>query len=183
MRVLVTGAYGLIGSAILARLHRDGHELIAAGRSLDEARRRFPYAQWIAADFARLTAADAWRPLLADVDAVVNCVGVLQDGGARRRAGACRSRAPAPCSMPAPRPASGASSMSRRSARQREGPTAFSRTKAQADAHLATLDLDWVILRPGLVLAPAAYGGSAMLRGLAGLPWVTPAVGRARSRW
>ena len=42
MRVLVTGAYGLIGSAILARLHRDGHELIAAGRSIDEARRRFP---------------------------------------------------------------------------------------------------------------------------------------------
>lgn len=28
MRVLVTGAYGLIGSAVLARLHRDGHELV-----------------------------------------------------------------------------------------------------------------------------------------------------------
>ena len=33
-----------------------------------------------------------------------------------------------------------------------------------------------MILRPSLVLAPAAYGGSAMLRGLAGLPWVTPSV-------
>ena len=80
MRVLVTGAYGLIGSACLARLHRDGHELVGAGRSLDEAQRRFPYAQWIVADFARLTAVAAWRPLLRDIDAVVNCVGVLQDG-------------------------------------------------------------------------------------------------------
>ena len=71
---------------------------------------------------------------------------------------------------------SGASSISPRSARRAEGPTAFARTKAQADAHLASLDLDWVILRPSLVLAPAAYGGSAMLRGLAGLPWVTPSV-------
>src|SRR5262245_26153539 len=79
MRVLVTGAYGLIGSAVLARLHRDGHEVVPAGRSIDEARRRFPYARWIAADFTRLTSAAAWRPLLAGIDGVVNCVGVLQD--------------------------------------------------------------------------------------------------------
>src|ERR1044071_6274457 len=78
MRVLVTGAYGLIGSAILARLHADGHVLTGAGRSITEARRRFPYARWIEADLARLTAGD-WRPLLKDIDAVVNCVGVLQD--------------------------------------------------------------------------------------------------------
>jgi uncharacterized protein YbjT (DUF2867 family) len=32
MRVLMTGAYGLIGSASLARLHRDGHDLVGAGR-------------------------------------------------------------------------------------------------------------------------------------------------------
>ena len=31
-----------------------------------------------------------------------------------------------------------------------------------------------MILRPGLVLAPTVYGGTAMLRGLAGLPFVTP---------
>ncbi|HXW25700.1 MAG TPA: NAD-dependent epimerase/dehydratase family protein [Xanthobacteraceae bacterium] len=36
MRVLVTGAHGLIGSACLVRLNRDGHELTAAGRALDE---------------------------------------------------------------------------------------------------------------------------------------------------
>src|SRR5262249_9663291 len=47
--------------------------------------------------------------------------------------------------------------------------------------HLAGLDLDWVILRPALVLAPAAHGGSAMLRGLAGVPLVTP-VAAADSR-
>ena len=45
MRVLVTGAYGLIGSAVLARLHRDGHELVAAVRRIGEAARRMPYAR------------------------------------------------------------------------------------------------------------------------------------------
>ncbi len=65
MRVLVTGAYGLIGSACLARLRRDGHALIGAGRAIAERARRFPYAHWVEADFARLTSAEAWRPLLA----------------------------------------------------------------------------------------------------------------------
>ena len=80
MRVLVTGAYGLIGAACLARLHAAGHDVVAAGRSLRSARRRLPYAQWIAADFTKLASAEAWQPLLQGIEAVVNCVGVLQDG-------------------------------------------------------------------------------------------------------
>ena len=42
---------------------------------------------------------------------------------------------------------------------------------------MSTLDLDWVILRPALVLSPVVYGGTAMLRGLAGIPLVTPVIG------
>ncbi len=175
MRVLVTGAYGLIGSACLARLHRDGHELVGAGRSLDEAQRRFPYAQWIVADFARLTAVAAWRPLLRDIDAVVNCVGVLQDG---LRDDTHRVHVDATCALFEACAQAGIRRVVHVSAigAEHAGPTAFSRTKAQAEAHLAMLDIDWVILRPALVLAPAAYGGTAMLRGLAGMPWVTPII-------
>jgi len=55
MRVLVTGAYGLIGAAILARLHRDGHEVIGAGRNVEAARRLHPIAQWVEADFQKLS--------------------------------------------------------------------------------------------------------------------------------
>ena len=80
MRVLITGAYGLIGSACLAKLHAEGHDLIGAGRSITSARRRFSYAQWVKADFRNLTTPDSWRELLFGVDAVVNCVGALQDG-------------------------------------------------------------------------------------------------------
>jgi uncharacterized protein YbjT (DUF2867 family) len=178
MRVLLTGAYGLIGSAVLARLHRDGHELIAAGRSIGEAQRRFPYARWVAADFRRLTTAADWKPFLAGVDAVVNCVGVLQDGG---RDDVQAVQVDGTCALFDACAAAGVRRVVHISAIgvAREGPTAFVRTKAQAEAHLATLDLDWVVLRPSVVLSPAAYGGSAMLRGLAGLPWLTPAVAGA----
>jgi uncharacterized protein YbjT (DUF2867 family) len=60
-----------------------------------------------------------------------------------------------------------------------EGQTDFARTKAQADAHLAGLDLDWTILRPALVMAPAVYGGTAMLRALAAFPLFVPGISAA----
>ncbi len=52
----------------------------------------------------------------------------------------------------------------------RETPTAFSRSKAKGDAALMASSLDWIILRPSVVVGPAAYGGSALFRGLATLP-------------
>ena len=80
MRVLVTGAYGLIGTAVFARLKRDGHEVVAAGRNIDEMQRRVPFTRKIDADFNRLSCIEDWAPLLEGIEAVVNCVGALQDG-------------------------------------------------------------------------------------------------------
>lgn len=48
------------------------------------------------------------------------------------------------------------------------------RTKGEADAALSASALDWTILRPGLVLSPQAYGGTAMLRALAAFPLIQP---------
>ena len=175
MRVLVTGAYGLIGAACLARLHRDGHVLVGAGRSVGEARRRLPFARWVEADFARLMTPAAWRPLLTGIDAVVNCVGVLQDGA---RDDTSRVHVEATAALFDACRQAGIRRVVHISAigAERDGPTGFSRTKAAAEAHLAALDLDWVILRPGLVLAPEVHGGTAMLRALAAFPLVTPLV-------
>jgi uncharacterized protein YbjT (DUF2867 family) len=175
MRVLVTGAYGLIGAACLARLHRDGHELVGAGRTLGSARRRAPYARWVEADYARLIRAEDWLALLQGIDAVVNCVGVLQDGA---RDDVRRVQVEATTALFAACEAAGVRHVIHISAigASRDAPTAFARTKAEAEYDLAGRNLDWVILRPGLVLAPVVYGGTAMLRGLAGLPFAMPLV-------
>ncbi len=59
--------------------------------------------------------------------------------------------------------------------------TEFLRTKGEADAALAENKLNWVILKPGLVIAPTAYGGTSLLRALAAVPWVQPLLfGKAR---
>jgi uncharacterized protein YbjT (DUF2867 family) len=52
----------------------------------------------------------------------------------------------------------------------REQPTDFTRTKAEGDQALMRRDLDWVVLRPSVVVGRAAYGGSALFRALAALP-------------
>jgi len=176
MRVLVTGASGFIGAACLARLYHEGHALVGAGRGIDDARRRFPYAQWIEADFARLTDVQAWQPLLRNIDAVVNCVGVLQDGA---RDNTRRVHVDAPCALFLACARGNVRHVIHFSAigASTDGLSEFSRTKAQAETYLTNLDLDWVILRPALVLGVGVFGGSAMLRGLAAIPWVTPIIG------
>lgn len=52
--------------------------------------------------------------------------------------------------------------------------TEFFRSKAFADDALKASSLDWVVLRPGLVLSPQSYGGTGLLRMLAAMPWVQP---------
>jgi uncharacterized protein YbjT (DUF2867 family) len=175
MRVLVTGAYGLIGSAVLARLNRDGHALVGAGRSVAAARRSFPYAQWVAADFHALTTAEAWWPLLDGIDAVVNCVGAFQTSvrdDLRRIHVAAPLAMFAACQQRSIRRVIHVSAISAGI----DGASEFATTKGEADARLAASDLDGLVLRPGVVLAAGVYGASAMLRGLAALPWRTPLI-------
>ena len=56
-----------------------------------------------------------------------------------------------------------------------EDRTAFSQTKREAERLIAASGIPYAILRPGFVVAPSAYGGSAMLRALAALPIDLPA--------
>jgi uncharacterized protein YbjT (DUF2867 family) len=56
-----------------------------------------------------------------------------------------------------------------------EDRTAFSATKREAERLIAASGIPYAILRPGFVVAPSAYGGSAMLRALAAFPLQLPA--------
>jgi uncharacterized protein YbjT (DUF2867 family) len=175
MAVLVLGGYGLIGSAIATRLAEDGLTVIGLGRDTATAERRWPQVVWRRADISRLLTAEAWRPLLADVEVVVNAAGALQQG-LRDDLTAVQDRAMRALYVAAREAgvrlviqvsAAGAASRS---------PLAFLNTKGAADEALSASGLDHVILRPALVIASAAYGGTALLRSLAAFPLVSPLV-------
>ncbi len=175
MRILVLGGYGLIGMAVVRRLSGAGHQVVGLGRDVGRAQRVCPQAGWINADIAGLTTPEGWAPIhaAAKADAIVNAAGVLQDGA---RDDVVRVQSTAMQALyRAARPA-GVARFVQISAMRATGDasTAFMRTKGEADAALRASDLEWTILKPGLVLAPQAYGGTALLRGLAAFPFVQP---------
>lgn len=173
MRVLVVGASGLIGGHVVARLLAEGFQVAGVARDVTSARRRVPDVAWRSLDMASAEVG-AWREPLEGVEAVVNCAGALQGNPGDDLAGVHvrgLARLTEACE------ASGVRRFIQISASTIDrGGDAFSTTKQAGDAALARTRLDWLILRPGLVLAPAVHGGSALLRGLAGFPGLLPAV-------
>ena len=164
MKIAVIGGTGLLGSAIMADLTSRGHSVISMSRSAGVAN---PEA--IRVDLNNATSPSYWLRHLDGIEAVVNCAGVLQDSpndsssmvhhhGIANLFTACEQL------------------KIRRVIHfsaigvDRETPSAFSETKLSGDKTLMDRDLDWIILRPSVVIGRAAYGASALMRGLAALP-------------
>ena len=173
-KILVLGASGLIGRFVTDDLRLRGFQAFGVARRFSPSQRQsasdleLPVMSMDAAALARLLRE-------REIDVVVNCLGVLQDGpgsdtGAVHRDFVARLLAAigdsgrpvrlVHISIP------GAADEDR---------TAFSQTKREAERLIAASGVAYAILRPGFVVAPAAYGGSAMLRALAAFPIELPA--------
>jgi uncharacterized protein YbjT (DUF2867 family) len=166
LRVLLTGASGFIGTAVLARLVAAGHEVTAVARRPGP---DLPRMRRVELDIAQATTDGAWRPHLEGIDAVVNCAGVLQDGPHDRIRGVHVDGAAAlfhACESAGVRRVLHVSAIGA----ERKPLSSFSATKKAGEEALMARDLDWVILRPSVVVGRAAYGGSALIRGVAALP-------------
>ncbi|MDH6261392.1 SDR family oxidoreductase [Bradyrhizobium sp. BR13661] len=172
--ILVLGASGLIGRFVTDDLRTRGFRVVGLARSLSAAQKmsaldlELPILSLDAIALTRLLSEHA-------VDIVVNCLGVLQDGpgsdtNAVHRdfvarllqaiAGSGRAIRLVHISIP------GTAEADR---------TAFATTKREAERLIAASGIHHAILRPGFVVAPSAYGGSAMLRALAAFPLDLPA--------
>ena len=170
--ILVIGAYGLIGRGVCRRLRADGHRITGLGRNAKTANRVLPDITWIIQDLSGLCDAGAWHTILRDVSVVVNCSGVLQDGlddnlekihhhVVSALASACADAHVQLIQISA-------------TGVRLDAPTQFLASKARGDDAIRGSKAHYQILRPGLVLAPHAYGGTALLRMLAAVPFVQP---------
>lgn len=170
--VLVIGAYGLIGYGISKRLISEGYSVTGLGRNMRVARRVLPDISWIEHDIRVLSEDAEWRQIIGDFSTVVNCSGALQDGpdddleaihhdAVAALAAACCSENVALIQISAV----GANP---------QAATPFLASKGRGDAAIRAAGGTWHILRPGLVLASNAYGGTTMLRMLAAVPWIQP---------
>jgi len=172
-KILVLGASGLLGRFITDDLRLRGFGAIGVAR-------HFEPSQKTSASDIELPIMSMDAPALArlirerEIDVVVNCLGVLQDGpGSDTRAvhrdfverllAAIRDSGRAVRFVHISIPGTA-----------NEDRTAFSTTKREAERLIAASGIPHAILRPGFVVAPAAYGGSAMLRALAAFPLQLP---------
>jgi uncharacterized protein YbjT (DUF2867 family) len=175
-KILVVGGHGLIGFAIVKKLLDAGHKVRGIGRDASQAEVQEPRARWDSVDISRLGTPELWVPYSDGADVVINASGALQSGqkddlralqyrSISALIDACKGTKTRPKFIQISAPGA-----------VWDADFEFLRTKGEADDNLRLSGLDWCILKPGLVVAPAAYGGTALLRMLASFPFITPLV-------
>jgi uncharacterized protein YbjT (DUF2867 family) len=179
MRVLVTGASGFIGSALVDALDAAGFEVAPAVRDTARARRRWPRLDPLAVDFGTDLDPMVWQPRLRGIDAVVNTVGLFRETP-QQSFESVHVRAPQ--ALFAACVAGGVTRVVQLSAlgADEQASTAYHRSKKQADAYLLSLPLNASVLQPSLVFGADGASTRLFLR-LAALP-LLPLPGGGRQR-
>jgi uncharacterized protein YbjT (DUF2867 family) len=175
MRIFITGASGFIGRSLVGSLDKRGHAVVCGMHRSLPTSESAACAAFETVDFAADIQPAAWRERLRGVEIVVNAVGLIRERK-NQRFDAVHGYGPialftaavgAGCRRIVQISALGADEQAR---------SRYHLSKKAADDILATLPLDWVIVRPSLVYGPD--GQSARLFTLlASLP-VIPVPGR-----
>jgi nucleoside-diphosphate-sugar epimerase len=174
-RILVTGASGFIGSAVVEVLARDGHTVRAA---LRRPHLSFPDGVEVM-QHPDLAQAFDWRPLLQDVDQVVHLAGIAHTGRGVDRAAYDRvnRQATARLAMAAAqasvkhfvfvssiRAQSGPAADHALTERDDPAPTdAYGASKLAAEEAVRGSGVPFTILRPVLLYGPGVKGNLALL--------------------
>lgn len=174
-RIAVFGAGGLVGHSVAEFLATEGFSLLAVARRFTPAQMASFGATAVVRSVVDMNTAELSQWLVENrVDIVVNCIGVLQDGArggtqdvheafVGRLLDSSRYGSPKRLLVHLSIPGT-----------DEDDRTAFSRTKRSGDRLIMASGLPFVILRPGFVIAPYAYGGSALFRALAATPIALP---------
>jgi uncharacterized protein YbjT (DUF2867 family) len=170
MKVLVCGATGCVGRAVVHALRARGHTVI------EGARRAVNDRHHLHVDFMQPRPPEDWAERLRreQVEAVVNCVGILMPA---RGQSFERVHTYGPVELFRGAALAGVRRVVQVSALGVRGDAEtlaapYLHSKLLADDTLATLPLDWAVLRPSLVYGPHSQS-AALFATLASLPVVS----------
>jgi len=179
MKLIVTGANGFIGSAIVEALLEAGHQVVAIGRSIAIGARS-DHLRFVQRDFDAAHDKSDWLPLLDDVDAVINCAGILR---ALDKEEFEAVHLHAPMALAKACNEKGIGRFIQISALGHPEDGEFIASKHRFDQQLISLIPSATILRPSVVISlRGSYGGTSMLRGLAAFPQLLFLPGRGEQK-
>jgi nucleoside-diphosphate-sugar epimerase len=173
--VLVTGASGFVGGAVVATFAQSGRVVRAAMRRLPDLSLPAGVEPVLHPDLAQ---SFDWTPYLAGVDQVVHLAGIAHSGGvAPERCDRINRRATAELAAAAARSGirhfvfvssiraqTGPSADHALTERDEPAPTdAYGRSKLAAEAAVCAAGVPFTILRPALFYGPGVKGNFAML--------------------
>ena len=170
MRVLLTGATGFVGGAILRALLQGGHEIVAALRSVGS-RTPLEGVTYRELDFMRPPEPSRVIELVSDVDAVVNAVGIIREARGQTFQ---KLHAETPLCLFAAAQEAHVKRIIQISAAgtMEESPFEYFRSKAKADQFLLEkCSVSSLVLRPSLVYGERGEA-TALFRQLAALPLI-----------
>lgn len=194
-RVLVTGASGFVGRAVVAAFAKEGRTLRAAVRRPPQP--PFPDGVQVLQhpDFAQPV---DWRPLLDGVDTVIHLAGIAHTGRSVTVASYDRVNVSATAQLAL---AAAQAAVSRfvfvSSIRAQTGPCAdhaltesdparptdaYGRSKLAAEEAVRSSGVPFTILRPVLLYGPGVKGNFELLRRAAASPWPLPVKNFANRR-
>jgi uncharacterized protein YbjT (DUF2867 family) len=170
MRVLVCGASGCVGRAVAHALRSRGHQVVEGTRGAIDGR------HGLRIDYMVPSPPEEWAARLrgARIEAVVNCVGILMPSRGQTFE---RVHTEGPAELFRGAALAGVQRIVQVSALGVRGDadtlsTPYLRSKLLADDALASLPVDWAVLRPSLVYGPGSQSG-ALFATLASLPVIS----------
>lgn len=182
MRIMLIGASGFIGRYLKAALIEAGHDVIPVSRRAIKRDNQSQKSIAHRIDMNKALTPKDWLPLLSGIDTIVNCAGILQSRFGQSSIAIHRDAPIAlfkACQIAKIQKIVQISAISA----EPEAGTIYALTKHAADEYLAATSLPWVIIRPSLIYAPGASGGTAFFRAMAALPLAIPLPGRGEQQF